>query len=188
MSSYPIRIENGHGEVLTFERLIPTADGGRLEGSNEVQPGLGPPMHVHFWQEEGLTVVEGRLGYQVAGEAPQFADKGETVVFAAGVAHRFWADGDRTLRCAAYIQPADNIVFFLSELYRSARENGGRPGLFTLAYLLHTYSSEFALLDIPAFVRRVLLPIVLLIGRLTGRYGRYADAPAPRPRQALPST
>lgn len=187
MNRYPIRIDNGHSEVLTFERLIPTADGGRLEGTNEVQPGAGPLMHVHFRQEEGLTVLAGRLGYQIAGGAPQFAGEGESVVFAAGVAHRFWADSERPLRCAAYIQPADNIVFFLSELFRAARDNGGRPDLFTTAFLLHTYRSEFALLEIPDAVQRVLFPVVLLVGRLTGRYRRYRGAPTPVCDGALPA-
>jgi quercetin dioxygenase-like cupin family protein len=39
---------------------------------NEVQPGAGPPMHVHFKQEEGLTVVAGRLGYQLKGGPPRY--------------------------------------------------------------------------------------------------------------------
>ena len=38
-------------------------------------------MHVHYCQDEALTVRTGRIGYQRLGEAPQFAGPGETVVF-----------------------------------------------------------------------------------------------------------
>ncbi len=181
MTTYPVIIDNGHGETLIFERLISTPEGDRLEGRNEVQAGAGPPMHVHFKQEEGLTVVAGRLGYQIRGEPPRYADVGETVVFSAGQAHRFWAEGDETLRCTAYIQPADNIVYFLSEIFRSTRANGGRPDPFDAAYLLHKYRSEFAMLAIPGFVARVVFPLLRLIGGLTGRFRELERGPAPRP-------
>ena len=180
MTTLPLRIGNGHGEVLTFERRVATPQGERLEVSNEVQPGAGPPMHVHFRQEEGLTVVAGRIGYQVRGEARRFAGPGETVVFAPGVAHRFWADGDEVLRCTGYIQPPGNTIYFLSEAFRSTREHGdGQPDPFEAAFLLHRYRSEFALLDVPAFVQRAIFPILRVIGRLTGKYRRFAHAPEP---------
>ncbi len=191
LTTYPIRIENGHGEILIFERLVPTPTGDRLEGRNDVQPGAGPPMHIHFKQEEGLTVVAGRLGYQIKGEAPRYAAVGESVVFAPGVAHRFWAEGDEQLCCTAYIQPADNIVYFLSEVFRSTRENGGKPNAFEAAYLLHKYRSEFAMLDIPSFVIRIVFPVLRLIGRLTGRFKDLERGPAPRtdvPSTAAPCT
>ncbi len=181
MTVYPIRIENGHGETLTFERLVATAAGARLEGSNEVAPGAGPPMHVHFKQEEGLTVVAGRLGYQIKGEPLRYAEVGESVVFAPGLAHRFWADGDERLCCKAYIQPADNSVYFLSELFRSTRTNGGKPNAFEAAYLLHKYRSEFAISAIPGFVTRVVFPVLRLIGSLTGRFKDLERGPAALP-------
>ncbi|CAN5291148.1 hypothetical protein BH23GEM2_BH23GEM2_15910 [soil metagenome] len=52
VTAYPYTIDNGAGEKLTFVRLIPNTSGGRLEGENLVSPGAGPPMHVHFLQEE----------------------------------------------------------------------------------------------------------------------------------------
>jgi quercetin dioxygenase-like cupin family protein len=180
MTTLPLRIENGHGEVLTFERRVATPGGERLEVSNEVQPGAGPPLHVHHRQEEGLTVVAGRVGYQIQGEAPRYAGPGETVIFAPGVAHRFWADGDEVLRCTGYVQPPNNLVYFLSEIYRSTRESGGvKPNDFDAAYLLHKYRSEFAMPGIPGFVRRVVFPALRLIGRLTGKFERFAHGPAP---------
>jgi quercetin dioxygenase-like cupin family protein len=100
--------------------------GDRLEVENVVTPGAGPPMHVHRHQEEALTVREGRLGYQRPGGPEQFAGPGETVAFKPGEAHRFWNAGEGDLRCTAYIEPADNAEYFLTELFESTKRSGGR--------------------------------------------------------------
>ena len=109
MFTYPHTIENGHGEQLTFLRRVTTPRGEVVEVENRVQPGSGPPMHVHYHQEESLTVVQGRIGYQRPGEEPRFAGMGETVTFGAGEPHRFWNAGEDELRCTGQIGPPDSI-------------------------------------------------------------------------------
>src|SRR5919112_3914868 len=123
--SYPHTIDNGAGERTPSARRVPGAGGDRLEGENVVEPGAGPPMHVHYHQEEVFTVREGRLGYQRLGGPEQFAGPGETVVFPAGEPHRFWNAGDGDLRCAAQVEPADNLEYFLTEIFASTKRNGG---------------------------------------------------------------
>lgn len=178
--SYPHTIDNGAGERLTFLRRVPGPNGERVEVENVVAPNAGPPMHVHHLQSEVLTVVEGRIGYERPGSAPQFAGPGETVAFHAGDAHRFWNAGEGALRCTGYIEPADNIEFFLGEIFASAKRSGGhRPDPFDAVFLTRRYRSEFALLDVPAPVQRFVFPVVAVVGRLLGKYARYADAPAP---------
>ena len=54
--TYPHTIDNGAGERLTFIRRVGDSVGDRLEVENLVDPGCGPPMHVHHGQEEALTV------------------------------------------------------------------------------------------------------------------------------------
>ncbi len=180
MTTFPLRIENGGGEVLTFERRVETLEGARIEGIGEVQPGAGPPMHVHFLQEEGMTVVAGRMGYEIQGDEPRFAGPGESVVFAPGVPHRFWADGDDVLRFDAFVQPPHNMTYFLSEVFRSTRERGdGKPDIFDAAFLLHRYRSEFAMLNIPSFVQGAIFPVLRVIGRISGKYRRFAHSPEP---------
>src|SRR5688572_22428058 len=98
---FPLTIENSIGEKLTFLKI----ESGRLLVENYVAPKSGPPMHTHHLQEEVLTVVSGRIGYQVKGQQPKFAEAGETVVFAPGVPHRFWNDGDDILHCKGYVTP-----------------------------------------------------------------------------------
>ncbi len=177
---YPRTIDNGAGERITFLRRIRGTSGDRLEAENIVGPGSGPPMHAHLHQVEVLTVQEGRIGYQRAGEPPQFAGPGETVAFKAGEAHRFWNPGEGELRCIGYVEPADNVEYFLTELFASTKRNGGaRPDPFDAAFLITRYRPEFAMLAIPAAVQRIVFPIQVALGRLLGKYARYADAPAP---------
>ena len=129
-------------------------------------------------QTEAITVQRGQIAYQRPGEEPQVAGPGESVVFAPGDAHRFWNPGDEDLVCSGYIEPADSFEYYLTEMYASLRRGSGRPSLFDVAFLGTRYRDEFVTTEIPGAVRRM-LPAVALVGRLLGRYGRYADAPAP---------
>jgi quercetin dioxygenase-like cupin family protein len=180
MKSYPYTIENGHGEQLIFTGVTHGPDGDRAEADGVAQPGAGPPMHVHYLQEEAARVVTGRMGYQVLGEEAKFAEAGELVVWPAGTPHKWWNAGSTELRMSGWCRPPGNIEFFLGEIFASARENGGRPGLFDVAFLMTRYRSEYAMLEIPSFVRRVVLPIVYGAGLVLGKYGKYKDAPAPQ--------
>jgi quercetin dioxygenase-like cupin family protein len=178
--SYPHTIENGAGERLTFLRRVPGSAGDRLEVENVVSPGAGPPMHIHYYQEEVLTVQQGRIGYQRPGEPAQFAGPGETVAFKPGEAHRFWNAGEGDLRCTGHIEPADNVEYFLTEIYASTKRRGGvGADPFEAAFLVRRYRSEFALVEVPAAVQRFVFPLQVAVGTLLGRYRRYAGAPEP---------
>ena len=177
---YPYTIENGAGERLTFLRRVQDPLGDRLEIENVVEPGAGPPMHAHNYQEEALTVQQGRVCYQRAEGPPRYAGPGETVVFEAGEAHKFWNAGEEDLRGTGYIRPADNIEYFLAALFASQRENGGRrPDLFEVVFLMRRYRSEFRMEEIPTVVQRFVFPLITALGRALGRYGKHADAPEP---------
>ena len=178
--TYPHTIENGAGERLTFLRRIPGPTGDRLEGDIVSAPGSGPPMHVHYHQTEAWTVDEGRIAYQYPREVPRYAGPGETVTFPPGAPHRWWNPDDVPLRCHGYVEPADSIEYFLSAIFDAQQRGGGaRPVLWDVAFLTRRYRSEFAMLEIPALVQRLVFPVVVAVGRLLGRYARYADAPAP---------
>lgn len=180
MQAYPRSIDNGAGERITFLRRIPGPNGDRLEGENVAKPGSGPPMHVHYRQEEVFTVRQGRMGYQRAGEPARFAGPGETVAFAPGEPHRFWNAGEDDLRCTGHIEPAHNVEYLLTELFESSKRNGGaRPSLLDVAFLTTRYRSEYGVAGIPDTVQRVAFPVIVALGSLLGRYWRYADAPEP---------
>lgn len=176
--TYPHTIDNGQGERLTFLRRVATSEGDKLEVENFVQPKVGPPMHVHFFQEEALTVVEGRMGYERKGEDVQFAEAGESVVFKAGEMHRFWNAGETVLHCKGYITPADSIEYFLSGIFQAQKKSGSmRPDMFDAAYLMRRYRREFGMDEIPGFVQRLVFPIVVGIGTLIGKYKEFSGAP-----------
>jgi quercetin dioxygenase-like cupin family protein len=180
VGAYPHTIENGQGERLTFLRRIPGQSGDRLEVENIVKPGAGPPLHVHHQQRESLTVVEGKIGYQCPGEPARFAGPGESVTFAPGQVHRFWNAGEGDLRCTGYVEPCDNVEYFLTQVFESTRRSGQpRPGLFDAAFLMTRYRSEFGMAEIPAVVQRFVFPVVRTVGTLLGCYRKYVDAPEP---------
>jgi len=179
MRSYPYTIDNGNGELLTFTGLTQGPDGVSAGVYGVAQPGSGPPMHVHYLQEEVATVVSGRAGYQVQGEPPRFAEAGETIVWPAGTPHKWWNAGPTELRMTGSCRPPDNVEFYLGAVFASMKENGGRPGLFDIAFLTMRYRSEFAMLELPPAVRRLVIPLLYLVGRLLGKHEKYRDAPAP---------
>jgi mannose-6-phosphate isomerase-like protein (cupin superfamily) len=178
--NYPYTIENGKGERLTFLGVKRDADGERAEAEGLAQPGSGAPMHVHHLQEEAVRVISGRVGYQNFGEEPKFAGPGEVVIWPAGTPHKWWNAGDTELRTSGWCRPADNMEFFLGTLFESTKANGGKgPGFFDAAYLLTRYRLEYDMLEMPLVVRRVVFPIVYVIGRVLGKYGKFKDAPSP---------
>lgn len=173
----PHTIENTTGEKLTFLRITVKDGTEYLEGENETKPNAGPPMHVHCNQDESFTVISGKLGYQILGEEKKYAGPGEIVLFKAGVPHKFWNAGSDILHCTGYISPAGNLAYFLTQLFQSSNENSGRPGIFDAAFLLDRYKSEFGMLEIPPFVQKSVFPLVLMVGKVIGKYNKFKDAP-----------
>ncbi len=176
---YPHTIENCVGEKIIFQSVEQSADGDKVIVESFCKPGAGPAMHTHFMQEEELTVISGKMGYQVFGQKPQFAGAGETILFKRGTPHKFWAEGQETLHCKGWIQPANTIVFFLSAVYAAQNKSGkGEPEPFDGAYLLINYASEYDMPEIPSFVKKAIFPITYKLGRLLGKYKHFDNAPA----------
>jgi quercetin dioxygenase-like cupin family protein len=176
----PHTIQNCNGEKLVFKEVIKEPDGDRLLVENFVTPQSGPPMHTHFLQDETLTVVSGRLAYQLKGQPPQYASEGETVVFKRGVPHRFWNAGNEVLHCTGSVKPMNTIVFFLTAVYAAQNKSGTeQPEKFDGAYLLKRYASEYEMADMPWLVKKVIIPCTYYIGQFLGKYKHFKNAPAP---------
>jgi hypothetical protein len=125
-----------------------------------------------------LRRVPGTSGDRL--EVENVVGPGESVAFRAGEAHKFWNAGEEDLRCKGYIEPADNIEYFLGAIYEAQKRSGGpRPDPLDTAFLMRRYRSEFSMVEIPAPVQRVVFPVQVAIGTLLGRYKKYADAPEP---------
>jgi len=183
---FPHSIQNCAGETLIFHQLILEADGDRIVGENFVLPSSGPPMHVHWLQDEGFTVLRGTIGYQLAGNPEQFASAGESVVFKKGVPHRFWNAGDEVLHCSAWLKPANTFVYFISAIFNAQNKNGSpQPAVFDAAYLLTRYRSEYDMMEIPWFVRKIVFPGIYCFGMIMGKYRHFKDAPEPVKKSAV---
>lgn len=179
MNEYPRTIENGSGEALTFLGVVSDQNGERLEAENRIQPGAGPPLHIHHLQEESLAVLQGRMGYRIMGEDDRYASEGETIVFPPGQAHRFWNAGDEELHCRGYLKPPLNVEYLLTASFESMAKKGGRPDLLEAVYLFDRYRSEFGVPQIPEIVQRYIFPVIIRIGKALGKYEKYNDAPEP---------
>jgi quercetin dioxygenase-like cupin family protein len=178
--TYPHTIQNPTGEKLVFLDVVPEQDGDRLLVENYVTPGAGPLMHTHWQQDEALTVVKGKIGYQVLGGPEQFAGEGETVLFKRGVPHRFWNSGTDVLHCKGWVKPANTLVFYLSSIFAAQNKSGSdRPETFDAAYLLTRYSKEYDLPELPKFVKKAIMPATYVVGKMLGKYKHFKDAPEP---------
>lgn len=180
MYTYPHTIENKNGEKIIFQRLVKEVNGDKLETEGFAKPNAGPPIHVHWKQDESLTVVSGKMATLIPGQEPVYYGPGETVTFERGTWHRFWNPGNEELHIKGWIKPANNIEYFLTELYK-AFDNGSnnRPEMKAAAFLMMRYKSEFATQGIPAFVRKIIIPVTYSVCKLTGAYKKFKDAPVP---------
>ena len=179
-SDYPRTFENGAGETLIFLGVENTPEGARINITGSARPGAGPPMHVHHLQDEIVQVEAGRVGYQVLGQEARFAGPGETVAWPAGTPHKWWNAGDTEARLTGWCIPPGNVEYYLSSLFVSMKQHGGkRPGFFDAAFLTTRYKSEFAMVDMPKPVETIVIPLLYGLGRVLGKYEKFKDAPEP---------
>ncbi len=176
----PHTITNPQGERITFKEIIKDDKGDKVLLSASCAPGAGPEMHVHFKQAESLTVEKGKLTYQIMGQEPVEIGAGQTIFFDKKVPHKFWNASNQEVVCSGWVQPVNSIVFFLSTLYNAQKVSGSeRPEAFDAAYLLVRYKNEYDMPQMPGFVKKVIMPITYTIGKLTGKYKKFANAPTP---------
>lgn len=176
----PHTIENGLGEKIIFKEIVHEPDGDKVLIEAYCKPGSGPTMHVHYKQDEAITVVSGKMCYQVLGQEPVYLSAGETATFFQNTPHKFWNAGKNDLQISGWIKPANSIIFFLSALYEAQKKSGNaRPAAFEGAYLTVRYKNEYGLPDLPGFVKNVIMPATYNLGKLLGKYKNFADAPAP---------
>ncbi|MBK7969428.1 MAG: cupin domain-containing protein [Bacteroidetes bacterium] len=169
---------NKNGETLRITRSSAETNGQLTEFEGTDQPGIGPPMHVHFKQEEMIKVTKGKLRVKTIQKEFSLTE-GESYIFAPGEAHTFWNEGNDTVHYSGYVKPSNNYEYFIKQIYQSANEaNDDKPGPFDAAFLLTKYKSEMDMLVIPKPVKTIVFPILLAIGNLTGKFKKYKDAPA----------
>jgi hypothetical protein len=176
----PLTIKNRLGEELIFHRIEMEEGEEKLIIENYVPPNTLPIKHIFYTQDEFLIILHGKMGYQIEGEDVKYATIGERVFFKKGKTHKFWNAGKDELNCFGWIKPANNIIFYLSALYDSINQSGKeKPGQFDSAYLLYRYRKEFDNPEIPKIIKSLILPAKYGIGKITGKYRKFKDAPVP---------
>lgn len=101
--------------ALGHHRILTTAaeTGGSLGVWEEiVQPGWGPPLHVHHAEDEMFYVLEGRIRIW-CGEETFEVTTGATAVLPRSVPHRFENVGETVARMLIAVTPGGFETFFL---------------------------------------------------------------------------
>lgn len=164
-------LENRHtGERLEVRRVM--RDGTPcLELKGSLPPRReGPPLHVHFQEDEELTVIAGTLSAEVDGRVFQ-VPAGGTATLPKGSAHRWWNDGDETLVIEGITRPVVDLDVYVAAAFDVLNSGpANRPLLFYMAHLARRHRNTQAVLFAPRWLQAVLVPAVIAVGTLVGRY------------------
>ena len=165
-----LRLENRHtGEILVMRRMRDAQGQIVLTLDGTLPPGTsGPPLHVHFHEHEQGIVKAGTLGAQI-GTDKFVIPAGGTVVLPAGRPHRWWNAGDDLLEFSGHVVPVD-LDRYLQAVFAVLNASNGRPPIFYLAHVLWRHRDTQLLSIPPPAIQRILLPVVLIIGRILGKY------------------
>jgi hypothetical protein len=125
---------------------------------------------VHAFEDEHGKVLSGTLSATLDGKTVMIA-AGGSARFPKGSAHRWWNAGEEELRFQGIATPVVDLDRFLQALFEVLNANpGGRPPLFYLAHVLHRHRRSQTALIMPPAVQGVLLPVVVFVGKLFGKY------------------
>jgi len=170
-------LENRHtGERLALRRVI--QDGAVcLELKGSLPPHhQGPPMHIHFVEDEVLHIKSGTLSAVIDGR-PLTVGPGASASIPRGAAHRWWNAGDEPLVLEGYARPVvdvDRYVQAVFEVMNAGPE--GRPPLFYMAHVALRHRHTQAPLIMPRPIQTLLFQVLVAVGTVLGRY-RGTDWP-----------
>jgi mannose-6-phosphate isomerase-like protein (cupin superfamily) len=139
-----------------------------------------PASHVHPFQEERFTVVEGRMKFR-QGVRIVTAGPGQTVAVQPGTIHRFANAGDEPAHAVVEVRPALRMEELLRTTAALAREGrtlpNGMPSPLDFALFLEEFEREVAIPAVPrALVRAAIAPLARA-ARRRGLDERYRPAP-----------
>lgn len=173
----PLRLENRHtGEVLELCRRRRNGESYlELRGTLPAHR-AGPPLHVHFLEDEEGVVTAGTLSAVVGGRRLD-AGRGERVRLPRGVPHRWWNGGEEPLGFDGEVRPAVDLDRYLQAVFEVA--NAGpenRPPLFYMAHVVLRHRRTQAVFVLPRPLQALVFRVAFGLGTLLGRY-RGTDWP-----------
>src|SRR3954471_19015899 len=118
------------GEVIVFHETAATTDGEYVRVETIVQPdGFVAAAHVHPFQTERFTVLEGALEFLV-GRDVIATRSGDELVVSPGTPHRFRNTGTEEARFLCEIRPALQFESLIETMFTLAADGKtGRSGL-----------------------------------------------------------
>ena len=85
--------------------------------------------------------------------------------------HSWWNAGEELLELSGQAVPAVDLDRFLQALFAVLNASvSGRPSIFYLAHVLWRHRQTQAVTMPPVAIQRILFPLVLLVGRILGKY------------------
>ena len=167
-----LKLENRHtGEILVIRRVLNAQGQTVLALNGTLPPGTsGPPLHAHLQEHEEGIVAAGTLGAQIGTEKIA-VPTGGTVTLPKGIRHRWWNAGNDLLEFNGHVVPAVDLDRFLQAMFAVLNaSSNGRPPIFYLAHVLWRHRDTQLISIPPPAIQRFLLPVLLLIGRILGKY------------------
>jgi mannose-6-phosphate isomerase-like protein (cupin superfamily) len=160
------------GERLVWELTSRDTDGEYTLFHTFVEPGGAvAAAHVHPYQTETFTVVEGRLGVERGREQLELGP-GEVAVIDPGTPHKFWNAGETTLQFRAEVRPAlqfESLIETMFGLAAAGKTNKkGMPSPLRLAVIANHHFDVVRLPKIPHALQKLALVPGALLGRAVG--------------------
>jgi len=173
------------GERLVFELTSHDTGGEYTLFDTYVEPGGSvASAHVHPYQTEIFTVIEGTLGVKRGRETLELGP-GEKALIDPGTAHKFWNAGDGTLRFRAEVRPALQFESLIETMFALAADGktnkNGMPSPLRLAVIANHHFDVVRLPVIPHALQKLALAPGALLGRAVGftpTYEATAGTPA----------
>jgi len=130
----------------------------------------GPPMHIHLAEIEEATVSKGTLSAIVDGKEI-IVRTGETAVFPAGVAHRWWNGHDEPLEFGGYARPVADLDIYLQAMFEILNAGSAeRPPLLYMAHAAWRHRKTQRVVMGPPWIQTFVFPAIVAVGTVLGQY------------------
>ncbi len=117
----------GPGDRVAFLITGAETSGAFFMAEVSVEPGGGPPPHVHSREEESFYVYQGMLAFQIGGKELN-ASAGDFIHLPRGTVHSFKNPGQETAKLLIVATPA-GLEGFFAEAFYPAADAVGSPGI-----------------------------------------------------------
>jgi mannose-6-phosphate isomerase-like protein (cupin superfamily) len=164
-------LENRHtGERLALRRVV-SGNEVSLELKGSLPPHReGPPMHIHFVEDEEGQIMSGTLSAVVDGRQLTVGP-GESTSIPRGIAHRWWNAGNEPVVFEGHARPAVDLDPYLQAVFEIMNAGpDGLPPLYYMAHLALRHRHTQAVLIMPRPIQAVLFRVIVAIGTVLGRY------------------